>query len=122
MLHIGVNGEWIGAWILLHHRTFYYATDVYGAKNIDLRKARTIGIQTPQESEFTPRTQDKGPNMLLDYAFGSLYLRMWTCRETKAYKFFPKQKKETNLNNLLICLGLEPRGENSRTLQRGESG
>lgn len=81
-------------------RTFHYATDLFGNKSIDLRKARFIGLHEPQESDNTPRTQDKGPNMLLDYTSGSLYLRMWTSRETKVWSHIVKIAAHNNGANL----------------------
>lgn len=78
-----MNGVWTGAWIILSKRILFYATDKQPKKQVDLRKARCIALQVSQESDHTPRTTDKGPNMLVDCSSGSLYLRMWTSRETK---------------------------------------
>lgn len=81
---LGVSGEWIGAWIVLSHRTLYYAVDNCPVKSLDLRKARFIGLQTYQDNENIPPTNDKGPNVLVDCASGTaIYLRMWTARESK---------------------------------------
>ncbi|KAF5280530.1 hypothetical protein FQR65_LT00281 [Abscondita terminalis] len=81
----GVSGEWIGAWLVLSKRTLYYALDKGTSKNIDLRKARCIVLQNYQDNEITPRTNDKGPNLLIDCPSGVIYLRMWTTRETKTW-------------------------------------
>ncbi|KAF5288224.1 hypothetical protein FQA39_LY03992 [Lamprigera yunnana] len=81
----GVTGEWIGAWLILSQRSLYYTVDKSSPKCIDLRKARCIVLQNFQDNESTPRTNDKGPNMLIDYPVGVLYLRMWTTRETKTW-------------------------------------
>lgn len=81
----GVSGEWVGAWLILSQRSLHYAVDKSSPKTIDLRKARCIVLQNFQDSEIVPRTNDKGPNMLLDYPGGVLYLRMWTIRETKTW-------------------------------------
>lgn len=52
---------------------------------MDLRKARCIVLQTPIANDSTPKTTDRGPNMLVDCPTITLYLRMWTARETKIW-------------------------------------
>lgn len=68
---------------MLCQRTLYYATDNGNVKPMDLRKARCIVLQVYSENENIPKTNDKGPNILVDSTGGALYLRMWTARETK---------------------------------------
>lgn len=82
-VYTGVSGQWVGAWVILCQRTLYYAIDNCPVKSMDLRKARCIVLQAYSENENVPRTNDKGPNMLVDCTAGALYLRMWTSRETK---------------------------------------
>lgn len=48
---------------------------------VDLRKARCIQLQDLDSD--SPKTTDKGPNLLVDSQDGTLYLRMWTAKETK---------------------------------------
>uniref|UniRef100_A0A6P7G8F7 Uncharacterized protein LOC114338918 n=1 Tax=Diabrotica virgifera virgifera TaxID=50390 RepID=A0A6P7G8F7_DIAVI len=78
----GVSGKWAGAWIVLAKREFSYAIDGQPVKHMDLRKARCIVLQSYADGD-NPRTNDKGPNMLIDCPNMALYLRMWTSRETK---------------------------------------
>lgn len=80
---VGVSGQWVGAWLVLCQRTLHYAIDNCPVKSLDLRKARCIVLQTFVENDNIPKTNDKGPNALVDCLSGALYLRMWTARETK---------------------------------------
>lgn len=82
-IFLGVSGKWVGAWIILSQRELYYAIDKHRVKKMDLRKARCIVLQSYQDTENNPRTNDRGPNMLIDCPDLVLYLRMWTARETK---------------------------------------
>lgn len=93
---IGISGQWIGAWIVLVKRSLYYAVDNSSVKSMDLRKARCIGLQNPLDNDGTPKTSDKGPNMLVDCPSGALYLRMWTQRETKVWCHIVKLAAHNN--------------------------
>ncbi|KAG5896364.1 hypothetical protein JTB14_005842 [Gonioctena quinquepunctata] len=96
----GVSGKWVGAWIVLSEREFFYAIDGQAVKRIDLRKARCILLQTYVETENNPRTNDRGPNMLIDCPDLVLYLRMWTSRETKVWCHIVKLEAHNNGANL----------------------
>lgn len=78
---IGVSGSWAGAWLIVSARSLYYAKNDAPMCTVDLRKARCIQLQD-LDSE-SPKTTDKGPNLLVDSQEGTLYLRMWTAKETK---------------------------------------
>lgn len=82
-LPLGVSGQWVGAWLILSNRTLHYVFDSGTMQKIDLRKARCIVLQAFREGDGSPKTTDKGPNMLVDCQSGSVYFRMWTSRETK---------------------------------------
>lgn len=86
-LREGVSGKWVGAWLMLSHRVLYYAVDNQPTKTMDLRKVRCMVLQVYQESDNNPRTNDKGPNIVVDTPNITLYLRMWTSRETKVRSF-----------------------------------
>ena len=79
----GVSGEWIGAWLILCNRTLSYITDSTPMQRVDLRKVRGIMLHSVVDSDNSPKTTDKGPNLLLDCPSGTIYMRMWTSRETK---------------------------------------
>lgn len=79
--NVGVSGSWVGAWLIVSSRRLYYAKDDAPMCTVDLRKARCIQLQDPDAD--SPKTTDKGPNLLVDSQEGTLYLRMWTARETK---------------------------------------
>ncbi|CAG9770406.1 unnamed protein product [Ceutorhynchus assimilis] len=96
----GVSGKWAGAWLILSERELYYAIDGHSVKTIDLRKARCIVLQGYQEADNNPRTNDKGPNMLVDCPDLALYLRMWTARETKVWCHIVKLEAHNNGANL----------------------
>lgn len=68
---------------MISQRTLYYILDNEATKSVDLRKARCIILQVYREQENNPRTNDKGPNIVVDSPTITLYLRMWTSRETK---------------------------------------
>ncbi|XP_072397147.1 arf-GAP with Rho-GAP domain, ANK repeat and PH domain-containing protein 2 [Diabrotica undecimpunctata] len=91
----GVSGKWAGAWIVLAQREFSYAIDGQPVKHMDLRKARCIVLQSYADGE-NPRTNDKGPNMLIDCPNMALYLRMWTSRETKVWCHIVKLEAHDN--------------------------
>lgn len=57
--------------------------DNHPVKKIDLRKARCIVLQPYRETDNNPRTNDRGPNIIIDSPDKVLYMRMWTSRETK---------------------------------------
>jgi hypothetical protein len=82
-LSTGVSGRWVGAWLMLSGRNLFYAVDNQSTKTMDLRKVRCMVLQMYQESDNNPRTNDKGPNIVVDTPNVTLYLRMWTSRETK---------------------------------------
>nr|CAH7712994.1 unnamed protein product [Callosobruchus chinensis] len=96
----GVSSKWVGAWVILSEREVYYATDHQQVKMIDLRKARCIILQPYQDTDNNPRTNDKGPNMLIDCPNMALYLRMWTSRETKVWCHIIKLEAHNNGANL----------------------
>ncbi|XP_018563544.1 arf-GAP with Rho-GAP domain, ANK repeat and PH domain-containing protein 1 [Anoplophora glabripennis] len=96
----GVSGNWVGAWIIITQRELYYAIDKQRVKKMDLRKARCIVLQSYQDTENNPRTNDKGPNMLIDCPDLVLYLRMWTARETKVWCHIIKLEAHNNGANL----------------------
>ncbi|XP_023014900.2 rhoGAP_ARAP and RA_ARAPs domain-containing protein RhoGAP15B [Leptinotarsa decemlineata] len=96
----GVSGKWVGAWIILTHREFRYAIDGQSVKKKDLRKARCILLQPYVENDNNPRTNDRGPNMLIDCPDLVLYLRMWTSRETKVWCHIVKLEAHNNGANL----------------------
>ncbi|GLV33934.1 Rho GTPase activating protein at 15B [Carabus blaptoides fortunei] len=79
----GVSGNWTGAWLIVSARQLYYAKDDAPMCTVDLRKARCIQLQ--ESDPDSPKTTDKGPNLLVDSQEGTLYLRMWTTRETKLW-------------------------------------
>ncbi|XP_022910066.1 arf-GAP with Rho-GAP domain, ANK repeat and PH domain-containing protein 2 [Onthophagus taurus] len=81
----GVSGHWTGAWIVLSGRFLHYALENSNMKCVDLRKARCIILQQLEENDHSPKTTDKGPNLLVDSQSGSVYFRMWTGRETKVW-------------------------------------
>ncbi|KAL3284888.1 hypothetical protein HHI36_019024 [Cryptolaemus montrouzieri] len=81
----GVTGKWKGAWLILSNRVLQYAIDGQPIKNLDLRKARCIALQTYEDADQNPPTSDKGPNTLVDACNSVVYLRMWTTRETKLW-------------------------------------
>lgn len=68
---------------MISQRTLFYILDNEATKSVDLRKARCIILQPYREQENNPRTNDKGPNIVVDSPNITLYLRMWTSRETK---------------------------------------
>lgn len=78
-----VSGSWAGAWLIVSARSLYYAKNDAPMCTVDLRKARCIQLQD-LDSE-SPKTTDKGPNLLVDSQEGTLYLRMWTAKETKIW-------------------------------------
>ncbi|KAJ8969771.1 hypothetical protein NQ314_001608 [Rhamnusium bicolor] len=78
----------------------YYAIDNQTVKRMDLRKARCIVLQSYQDTENNPRTNDRGPNMLIDGPDLVLYLRMWTSRETKVWCHIVKLDAHNNGANL----------------------
>ncbi|KAK4876934.1 hypothetical protein RN001_009440 [Aquatica leii] len=92
----GVSGEWIGAWLVLSKRTLHYAVDQGSPKSIDLCKARYIVLQNHQASEVVPRTNDHGPNLLIDCASGVIHLRMWTTRETTTWCYIIRLAAHNN--------------------------
>ncbi|CAH1958962.1 unnamed protein product [Acanthoscelides obtectus] len=96
----GVSSKWVGAWVILSEREVYYAIDNQQVKVIDLRKARCIILQPYQETDNNPKTNDKGPNMLIDCPDLVLYLRMWTSRETKVWCHIIKLEAHNNGANL----------------------
>lgn len=96
----GVSGKWAGAWIILSDRELHYAVDGHSVKTMDLRKARCIVLQGYQEADQNPRTNDKGPNMLVDCPDLALYFRMWTARETKVWCHMVKLEAHNNGANL----------------------
>lgn len=96
----GVSGNWVGAWIIISQRELCYAIDKHRVKKMDLRKARCIVLQSYQDTENNPRTNDKGPNMLIDCPDLVLYLRMWTARETKVWCHIIKLEAHSNGANL----------------------
>lgn len=74
----------MGAWLILSGRNLMYAVDGHPVKNLDLRKARCIALQSYEDADSNPHTNDnKGPNMLVDACNSVVYMRMWTTRETK---------------------------------------
>ncbi|XP_066157083.1 arf-GAP with Rho-GAP domain, ANK repeat and PH domain-containing protein 1 isoform X1 [Euwallacea fornicatus] len=96
----GVSGEWAGAWIILSERELHYAIDKHSVKIMDLRKARSVGLQGFQDSDKNPKTNDRGPNMLVDCQDLVLYLRMWTSRETKVWHHILKLEAHNNGANI----------------------
>lgn len=56
-------------------------------KTMDLRKVRCMVLQAYQDADNNPRTNDRGPNIVVDSPNMTLYLRMWTSRETKVRIF-----------------------------------
>lgn len=94
-MFLGVSGQWTGAWIVLVKRMLHYAVDNTSVKTMDLRKARCIILQN-SEAHSSPKTTDKGPNMLVDCVTGALYLRMWTARETKVWCHIVKLAAHNN--------------------------
>ncbi|KAJ3663437.1 hypothetical protein Zmor_007698 [Zophobas morio] len=95
-LREGVSGRWVGAWLMLAGRTLYYAIDNQSTKNLDLRQVRCMLLQVYQESDNNPRTNDKGPNIVVDTPNVTLYLRMWTSRETKVWCHIVKLAAHNN--------------------------
>ncbi|EFA00372.1 arf-GAP with Rho-GAP domain, ANK repeat and PH domain-containing protein 1 [Tribolium castaneum] len=95
-LREGVGGRWVGAWLMLSHRTLYYAVDNQPTKTMDLRKVRCMVLQVYQENDNNPRTNDKGPNIVVDTPGVTLYLRMWTSRETKVWCHIVKLAAHNN--------------------------
>lgn len=96
-----VTGKWFGAWVILSQRTLQYVIDHHSVKTIDLRKARCITFQLYEDCvSENPQTNDKGPNMLVDTGNKSLYLRMWTSRETKIWCRLIKTAAHSNGANL----------------------
>ncbi|CAG9856103.1 unnamed protein product [Phyllotreta striolata] len=96
----GVSGKWTGAWIVLSQRELSYAIDGQNVKSMDLRKARCIVLQPYLDTDNNPRTNDKGPNMLIDSPDVVVYLRMWTSRETKVWCHIVKLEAHNNGANL----------------------
>ncbi|XP_030762777.1 arf-GAP with Rho-GAP domain, ANK repeat and PH domain-containing protein 1 [Sitophilus oryzae] len=96
----GVSGKWAGAWLILSERELHYVIDRHSVKTMDLRKARCIILQAYEETQNIPRTNDKGPNMLVDCPDLTLYLRMWTSRETKVWCHIVKLEAHNNGANL----------------------
>ncbi|XP_076272951.1 rhoGAP_ARAP and RA_ARAPs domain-containing protein RhoGAP15B isoform X2 [Rhynchophorus ferrugineus] len=96
----GVSGKWAGAWLILSERELHYTIDRHSVKTMDLRKARCINLQGYQETDNNPKTNDKGPNMLVDCPEIALYLRMWTSRETKVWCHIVKLEAHNNGANL----------------------
>lgn len=92
-----MSGQWVGAWLVLCQRTLHYAIDNCPVKSLDLRKARCIVLQVFVENDNTPKTNDKGPNVLVDCLGGALYLRMWTARETKVFQCYKISKHHCRL-------------------------
>ncbi|KAJ8957081.1 hypothetical protein NQ318_007294 [Aromia moschata] len=78
----------------------YVREDNQPVKKMDLRKARCIVLQSYQDTENNPRTNDKGPNMLIDCPDLVLYLRMWTSRETKVWCHIIKLDAHNNGANI----------------------
>ncbi|RZB94391.1 RhoGAP and/or PH domain containing protein [Asbolus verrucosus] len=95
-LREGVSGKWVGAWIMVASRTLYYAIDNQPTKTMDLRKVRCMVLQMYQESDNNPRTNDRGPNIVVDTPNVTLYLRMWTSRETKVWCHIVKLAAHNN--------------------------
>lgn len=103
----GITGTWAGAWLVLSRRHLFYAKDGVPMGTIDLRKARCIQLQEPDAD--SPKTSDsKGPNLIIDcpegnwstfdmselnykMIVGTIYLRMWTARETKLWCYVTQQ-------------------------------
>lgn len=92
----GVSGQWIGAWLLLSHRKLHYVTEKLPARTLDLRTARCIVLSPLEAIGNTPKTHDKGQNMIVDCTAVALYVRMWTQRETKAWARVIKQEAHNN--------------------------
>lgn len=99
-LREGVSGKWMGAWIVLSQREFCYVVDGQPVKHMDLRKARCIVLQPYLDTDNNPKTNDKGPNMLIDCPNMVLYLRMWTSRETKVWCHIVKLEAHNNGANI----------------------
>ncbi|XP_056637370.1 arf-GAP with Rho-GAP domain, ANK repeat and PH domain-containing protein 2 [Diorhabda sublineata] len=99
-LREGVSGKWMGAWIVLTQREFCYVVDGQPVKHMDLRKARCIVLQPYSDTDNNPKTNDKGPNMLIDCPNMVLYLRMWTSRETKVWCHIVKLEAHNNGANI----------------------
>jgi Arf-GAP/Rho-GAP domain/ANK repeat/PH domain-containing protein 1 len=95
-LREGVSGRWVGAWLMLSGRNLFYAVDNQSTKTMDLRKVRCMVLQMYQESDNNPRTNDKGPNIVVDTPNVTLYLRMWTSRETKVWCHIVKLAAHNN--------------------------
>ncbi|KAL1517999.1 hypothetical protein ABEB36_001689 [Hypothenemus hampei] len=96
----GVSGKWSGAWIILSERELHYAINGHSVKTMDLRKARCITMQNYQVADNNPKTNDKGPNLLIACPDLVLYLRMWTSRETKVWCHIVKLEAHNNGANL----------------------
>lgn len=92
----GVSGQWVGAWLLLSHRKLHYAVDKRSVKTLDLRTARCIVLSPLEAIGNTPKTHDKGPNMIVDCTAGALYVRMYTKLETKAWCRVIRQEAHRN--------------------------
>lgn len=80
----GIGGAWTPCWILLQKRTLVYSQkDSDKLVEVDLRKARSVGIQEGASS--LPTTDGNKQMILLDTVFQSLYLIMGRVSETNEW-------------------------------------
>ncbi|XP_039287667.1 uncharacterized protein LOC111058843 [Nilaparvata lugens] len=93
----GIGGEWMVSWILLNKRTLYYSQSNGRLKNVDLRKARSVGLQ---DGAACPRVTEEGPHILVDSTDQSVYLQMDVPKETKSWRQTIKTAAVDNGPNL----------------------
>lgn len=93
----GIGGEWMVSWILLNKRTLHYSQSNGRLKNVDLRKARSVGLQ---EGAACPRVSEEGPHILVDSTDQSVYLQMDVAKDTKSWRQTLKTAAVDNGPNL----------------------